>query len=80
MKAISTRYVGPTNQLPARVVASDMDGNRAAVSADGDFPYDDAHRAAAVALCAKMNWPGADTLIGGSVKGGRVWVFTEAQS
>jgi hypothetical protein len=78
MKAITTKYVGPTNHKPARVIASDLDGNRATVSVDsdlGDFPHDNAHRAAAVALCTRMHWPGADTLIEGSIKGGRVFVF-----
>jgi len=31
-----------------------------------------------VALCAKLQWPGADTLIGGSIKHGMVWVFPPA--
>lgn len=78
MKAITTRFLGWTNRLPARVVATDLDGNRATVPADGsldeDF-LDTAHRKAAVALCDKMGWDGADTLIEGAIKNGRVFVF-----
>jgi len=80
MKAITTRYVGATDRRPARIIASDLDGNRVTVPADGDFPYDGhngAHRAAAVALCQRMDWPGGESLIGGAVKHGMVWVFPE---
>lgn len=77
MKAITTKYIGATPHKPARIVASDQDGNRATVPADGDFPHDMPHRAAAIALCHKMHWPGADTLIAGSIKGGLVFVFAE---
>lgn len=76
MKAITTRYVGATTYKPARIIASDQDGNRYVLPADGDFPYNTAHHAAAVALCHRMNWPGAESLVCGSVKHGMVWVFT----
>ena len=79
MKAITTRYIGATDRKPARIIASDLDGNRITRPADGaNFPYDDAHRAAAVALCAKLDWPGGERLIGGAVKHGMVWVFPPA--
>lgn len=78
MKAISTRYIGATDRKPARILATDLDGNRISIAVDSDqpFPYNDMHRAAAVALCRKMGWPGAERLIGGSVKVGMVWVFS----
>lgn len=79
MKAITTRYIGATATKPGRILASDQDGNRITRPANGPFPYTDQHRAAAQALCAKMTWPGGDTLIGGSVKHGMVWVFTKEQ-
>jgi hypothetical protein len=77
MNAITTRYLGATAHRPARILATDQDGNRQTLPADGDFPYTDRHQAAAVALCQSMRWPGAETLVGGTVKGGMVWVFPE---
>jgi hypothetical protein len=81
MKAITTKYHGATSHRPARIIATDLDGNRSTVPADGDFPYDSAHRAAAVRLCETMRWPGADALVGGTVKHGGVmaWVFSPEQ-
>jgi hypothetical protein len=78
MKAITTRYIGQTDRRPARIIASDSDGNRFVVAVDSeeaDYPHDNAHRRAAVCLCKKMQWPGAETLIEGSIKHGRVFVF-----
>ena len=77
MKAITTRYIGATERRPARILASDQDGNRVTVPTDGDspFPYTDWHHAAAVALCHKMQWPGAETLVDGTIRGGMAWVF-----
>lgn len=75
MKAITTKYHGPSNTRGARISASDMDGNRATI----DYPYDlsgeACHKAAADQLCAKQGWMGADTLVGGAIKGGYVFVF-----
>ncbi len=74
MKAITTKFLGPTNTRPARIVASDLDGNRVTISygqaGDGGMGE---FRAAADALCAKMSWPGE--LVGGAVKDGYVFVF-----
>jgi hypothetical protein len=76
MKAITTRYYPPTRTHAGRIIASEPDGHRVIVPADGDFPYGDAHQAAAVKLCREKGWTGADTLIGGQVAGGEmVWVF-----
>lgn len=77
MKAITTRYLGATDTRPARILATDLDNNRITLKVDSDtpFPYDAQHRAAAVRLCESMRWPGAETLIGGAVKVGMVWVF-----
>ena len=74
MKAITTRYLAQTNTRPAHIIASDSDGNRITVpyyEINNPNPY----RLAAEALCRKMNWPGADTLIEGGIKHGRVFVF-----
>lgn len=83
MKAISTRYIGQTDRRPARIIAADQDGNRIVVPVHNEadtFPYTDRHRDAAVALCHKMAWEGAETLIGGSVRHGMVWVFPPEQA
>lgn len=71
MKAISTRYVGPTNTRGARIVADDGDGNRVSVSFDYGAP--NPHIVAAYALAEKMKLVGL--LIEGFTKTGRVYVW-----
>lgn len=75
MKAILTKYHGPTNTRGARISATDGDGNRVTV------PYDhaarDPHDAAALALCRKMGWLG--TLAKGGTKTGNVYVWTAGE-
>jgi hypothetical protein len=73
MKAIRTKYVGPTNTRGARIIAKDEDGNRVSISYPHELSGEDVYRAAADALCAKMKWPG--NLIGGGTKDGYVFVF-----
>lgn len=72
MKAITVKYYGPTATRGARLVASDMDGNRASIPGDGD---DRRHKRldAAHALCLKMGWRGS--VVCGEVKGATVFVF-----
>ena len=77
MKAITTKYHGPTNTRGSRVSASDSDGNRVSIPYDHALDSEEIHRKAAVALCARMKWPGADAMVGGSVKNGYVFVFPE---
>ena len=74
MKAIFTKYHGPTDFKGSRISASDEDGNRVVISYPYELSGEDVHRKAAEALCAKMNWPGK--LVGGSYKRGYVFVFT----
>lgn len=77
MKAITTRYFGPTNTRPARIIATDMDGNNYTVGTDmATDNYTTPHRTAAYGLAEKMKWPGK--LVGGSVKGAMVWVFVDS--
>ena len=73
MKAIITKYYGPTDTQGARVSASDEDGNRATISYPYELSGEAVHRAAADALCSKMGWSGR--LAGGSLKNGYVFVF-----
>ena len=77
MKAITTKYHGPTTTRGSRISASDSDGNRVYIPYDYKLTDEEAHRKAAVAFCAKMKWSGADTMIGGSNRDGYVFVFTE---
>lgn len=75
MKAITTKYVGPTNTRGSRVVASDSDGNRASVPYDSSGGREDSYHQAAKALCNKMGWSGCDRMVSGGTKEGRVFVF-----
>ena len=77
MKAISTKYHGPTNARGSRISAYDVDGNRVSIPYPYELSGEAVHRAAAVRLCEKVGWPGADTLAGGAVKAGYVFVFVE---
>ncbi len=56
MKAIVTKYHGPTNTKGSRISASDQDGNRVTISYDHASSHP--HRDAARALLQKMNWDG----------------------
>jgi len=73
MKAIRTKYLGPTNYRGARISASDEDGNRITIPYPHELSGEAVHRKAADALCTKMHWCGR--LIGGSLKNGYVFVF-----
>lgn len=73
MKAITTKYHGPTNTKGSRVSATDSDGNKVIVSYDSSLDSENAHAQAVVKLCKNMNWHGA--LIVGSIKSGYVFVW-----
>ena len=73
MKAIRTKYLGPTNTKGSRIRASDEDGNSITIGAHR-LSGEAVHRAAAEALCAEMNWEGA--MVAGSLEDGYVFVFT----
>jgi hypothetical protein len=74
MKAIKTKYKGPTNYRGSRIIASDEDGNRITISYPYELSGEAVHRKAAEALCEKMGW-GRD-LIAGSIKNGYVFTFS----
>jgi hypothetical protein len=63
MKAILTKYKGPTNTKGSRIIASDEDGNRISISYPYELSGEAVHHKAAKALCDKMGWTGH--LIGG---------------
>lgn len=73
MKAILTKYHGPTNTRGARVSASDEEDNKVYISYPYELSGEAVYRKAAEALKAKMNWSG--DLVGGSLKNGYVFVF-----
>jgi hypothetical protein len=56
MKAITVKYVGPSNVKGARLIATDGDTRMI-------FPYDHSssnpYRDAAIAFCKRMKWTGA---------------------
>jgi hypothetical protein len=79
MKAIVTKWHPPTYTKPARISATDSDGNRVFISSGGSGRIDTDHREAAELLCHKMGWKGRETLIGGGIKGGFAWVFAESE-
>jgi hypothetical protein len=75
MKAIITKYHGPTNFKGSRITATDEDGNRVTISYPHELSGEAVHWAAAQALCDKMNWTGK--LSGGSLKNGYVFTFVD---
>lgn len=75
MKAIFTKYHGPTNYKGSRISASDDDGNRVTISYPYELSGEAVHRAAADALLKKMSWDGE--IVGGWHKHGMVFCFVE---
>lgn len=78
MKAIETKYVGPGNVRGSRIIATDSDGNRAIIPYPHELNTEQAHAAAALALCGKMKWRG--TLNAGSTRRGYVFTFVNEHS
>ena len=77
MKAILTRYHGPSNVKGARISASDSAKNRIILSWDHALNASTNHAVAAQALCYKMKWEGE--LIGGGLSDGdMVWTFAKS--
>lgn len=75
MKAIETKYHGPTNTKGSRISATDCGDHTIYISYDSALNSDDAHKAAAIALREKLNWSGP--MQGGHTKNGMVWVFED---
>ena len=66
-QAIETRYLGPTNTKGGRIKATAWAGS-VTVPYDHALNSEDNHRAAAMALVAKLQWPGTFAQ-GGNAKG-----------
>ena len=77
MKAIKTKFLGPTNTKGSRIKATDEGGNSIIKSWCHKSNSDDNHRSAAYALCIKMGWDVPGKLVGGSLKNCMVWVFVD---
>lgn len=73
MKAIVTKYHGPTDHRGARISASDEDGNKIYLPYPHELSGEAVHRWAAQELCKMMEWRG--TLVSGELKEGYVFVF-----
>lgn len=71
MKAIRTRYYGPTNTRGAKIIATDGDHNSLTLS----YPYgaSDPHELAAYLLMQKMGW--SNRLVGGGFKNDYYWTM-----
>lgn len=78
MKAIRTRYSGPTNTRGARIHATDSDGNRVSISYPYGLDHDDGHRLAAYSLMEKMKWP--NVLVCGGFGHDIYWVMMPRES
>ena len=78
MKAITTKYHGPTDTRGARISATDNDGNRVTVPYEHALSGEAVHRVAAVALCKKMRWRGV--LVAGATGAGYVYVWNDRGS
>lgn len=75
MKAILTRYHGPTNFKGSRISAFDSDGNRITISYPHELSGENVHRKAAETLRDKMKWEGE--MVGGAIKDGYAFVFVD---
>lgn len=73
MKAIVTKYHGPTNVRGSRIIAREEDGASVRRSYDHAYTSTENHRRAAEELANKLGWTGR--LVQGSIKGGYVHVF-----
>lgn len=74
MKAIKTKYHGPTNFRGARISANAEGVKGISISYPHELNSDDAHRLACRTLCDKYSWKG-ETVMGG-FKDFAVHVFT----
>jgi len=78
MKAIRTRYHGPSSIRGSRISASTGEkGQKVVISYPDELNSSDAHALVARKLVNKMKWSG-DLIGGGFPDGTMVWVFTNS--
>ncbi len=68
MKAIQTRYLGPTNTRGSRIVAWVEGGHRVIIPYPHELSGEEVHKAAALALCQMLGW--THELVGGGLPNG----------
>ncbi len=73
--AITTKYLGPTDHRGSRVRASIASGESITIPYSYYLSGEDVHKEAALALCKKIGWAGK--MVGGTIRGGYVFVFVE---
>lgn len=71
-QAIITKYIGPTNTKGSRIKARSESGHTLIVHYDDALNTEQNHRAAAMALAAKLDWKG--TYHGGGIPDGYAFV------
>jgi len=77
MKAIKTKFHGPTNSNGSRISADDGEGNKIITSYDHGLSFDGNHRESMLMLCEKMSWPYCVEC--GWYKNNCYWVIPENQ-
>ena len=76
MTSILTHFVGATNTRGSRIIADAGMKRRVSIPYPHELSIDQAHRAAAMALCQKFDWHG--TLVQGGMERGSAFVFLSA--
>ena len=74
MKAILTKWLGPTDTKGTRIKAYDSDGNSVTIPIDYGLEDSDNDRAACLALIERLDW-NCSILGSGYIKGGRCFVL-----
>lgn len=65
MKAITTKYLGPTNVKGSRIKATEPDGKSVTLHWDHALDAEENHAAAAKALMTKLDWNHCNIVTGG---------------
>jgi hypothetical protein len=73
VKAITVKYIGPTDRRGSRLKAFDSDNNSVTIPYPHGMKQSESHRKAAEMLRDKMGWQGE--MISGGTKEGEVFVF-----
>lgn len=76
MKAIVTKYLGPTHSRGSRIVATAEGGHR--VTVPYDYGASDPHVVAALELARKVGWTG-ELIEGGLPDGRSCFVFAHSE-
>jgi len=77
VKAILTKYHGPTDSRGSRISATDMDGHKVTVPYDHSLSSEENHDKAALRFHQQMGWTGHN-LMRGSLPKGNVYTFEAA--